>query len=158
MKNGEYTIVQSIPNDSPTLIKPSFHPLILTKITHDLVKFKAKFDGRTIGGQRSLKIILESGTDLPIPWCLDGLLNVNLRPPLPTSDPSADKNADMEMKATEAIEKMLEKETSNTEIKITEKGRKKSEPSGEKYQQRQQLGLQGKGNENKQKKWLTCMQ
>jgi hypothetical protein len=112
----EYTIVQSIPNGSPTLIKPSFDPLILTKITHDLVKFNAKFDDRTINWWTTLIKNLECGTDLPIPWCLDGLLNVNLRPPLPTSDPSADKNADMEMKATEAIEKMLEKETSNTEV------------------------------------------
>ncbi|CAB3980253.1 Gastrula zinc finger [Paramuricea clavata] len=87
----------------------------------------------------------------------DGLLNVNLRPPLPTSDPSADKNVDMEMKATEAIEKMLEKETSNTEIKITEKGRRKSAPSGEKISatptaksSRKRKRKQAKENENRQ--------
>ncbi|CAB4032559.1 Hypothetical predicted protein [Paramuricea clavata] len=64
----EYTIVQSIPNGSPTLIKPSFDPLILTKITHDLVKFNAKFDDGTINWWTTLIKNLESGTDLPIPW------------------------------------------------------------------------------------------
>jgi hypothetical protein len=54
----EYTIIQSIPNSSLTLIKPSFDALIFIKITCDLNKFNAKFyDGTN----------LKSGTDTPIP-------------------------------------------------------------------------------------------
>jgi hypothetical protein len=46
------------------------------------------------------------------PWCVDDLLNVNLHQPLPIQVLIKKKC----MKATEAIEKMLEKETSNTEV------------------------------------------
>ena len=85
----------------------------MTKITRDLAKFNAKFDTDKSNWWKTHLGNLETGTYMPISWPLEGLINAN------NTALSLEINADeseVAQKATEEIEKLLAKETRNTEV------------------------------------------
>ena len=109
-----YTMVKSIPKGSPTYVKPSLDASLLTKINRDLVKFNAKFDSVTTDWWSSFIKKLQTASYTPLPWCLDSLLSINKSvPPLIQACTEEDE---VELRIGEEIERLLAKETKNTEV------------------------------------------
>ena len=110
-----YSIIRCTPNGSPNHVKPFVDPLQLSKISRDLVKFHSKFDTTTLNWWKKVLEDLQLSKYTPIPWCLDDLVKANKRVPLTLAERNEN---DVELRASKEIEKLLEKETSNTEVNI----------------------------------------